>query len=500
MRILLAASEVAPLAKTGGLADVCGALPRALARLGHEVAVILPFYAAVDRRRFQPTPLLRGITVHLPADNRDLNVWELTLPGAADAPHPVRVWLVEDDALFGRPALYAEHGRDYPDNAFRFAYFCLAALWTLKGLGWYPDVIHCNDWQTALIPVYLRHYDAVRADADLARIRTLFTIHNISYQGLFPPHFVHGLGLPPHLYQPEAMEFHGHLNLLKGGLLYSDALSTVSRQYAREIQTPEFGYGLEGLLRLRAADLTGILNGIDVEEWDPARDPALAAPYSPTRLRGKAACKKALQQACGLPARPGTPLLGMISRLVEQKGLDLVAEVLPDLLQDDVQFVLLGSGQPEYHALFTALARKFPRKIAVHLRFDNDLAHRIEAGADLFLMPSRFEPCGLNQLYSLRYGTLPVVRRTGGLADSVVNATAATIKAGTATGFVFTPCEARAFAAALRRALRLYRKEPDTWTRLVRNAMVQDFSWARSARAYEKLYRKLARSAPAPGA
>jgi starch synthase len=497
MKILLASSEVAPLVKTGGLGDVAGALPKALARLGHEVAIVMPFYGQIDREALTPVRVLPEVIVDLPAGRRALAVWRATLPGSESA-NPVLVYLIEDPALFERPHLYMmDGGREYPDNPLRFAYFCMAALWALRGIGWLPDLIHCNDWQTALIPLYLAHHPILREDLEMANIPVLFSIHNLAYQGLYPEEVLDQVGLPRAAFHDRELEFYGQLNLLKGALTRSRWLSTVSRTYAREIQTPEHGCGLEGVLAGRESRLSGILNGIDTESWNPETDPALAAPYSRNKLKGKAACKAALQKRFGLAVKSGVPLMGMVSRLADQKGLDLLAEVLPGLLKGDVQFVLLGTGDPAYHEFFEKLAAEYPGKAGVELGFDDPLARRIEAGCDLFLMPSRYEPCGLNQMYSLRYGTVPVVRRTGGLADSIINATPSVLESGTATGFVFTEYGAKALDGAIRRAIRLFKSDPAAWKKLVQTGMTQDFSWQHAAGEYERLYMKIAKTSRA---
>ncbi len=490
MRILIVSSEMAPLAKTGGLADVAGALPLALAGLGHDVAVAMPFYGTIERADRCFDQVLPEIHVDLPAGRRTMAGWQTQL--ASPLPErPVRVWLLEDAGLFDRPHLYGHGGGDYPDNPLRFGYFCLGVLWMLRGLDWRPDAIIVNDWQTALIPINMRYHPIVSADPWLSRIPVLMAIHNMSYQGMFDGYLIDHLGLPASAFHLDGLEFHGHLNLLKGGIMTSDGLTTVSPTYAREIQLPEFGFGLDGVIRARADCLTGILNGIDVDAWDPATDPALPAHFDAADLTGKAICKQRLQQKFKLPAEPRCPLVGLIGRLVDQKGCDLLVEALPGLLRGQMQFVLLGTGQPGYEDFFRQLARRFPNKVGVRIGFDEKLARQIEAGADMFLMPSRFEPCGLNQLYSLRYGTIPIVRRTGGLADSIVNATARTIEAGKATGFMFTRYDMRYLCAAVRRALRLYRSDPAAWDSLVRNAMAQDFSWRRSAKQYERLLKKI---------
>lgn len=484
LKILIVSSEVHPFAKTGGLADVAGALPLELAALGHDVRVVLPRYASVDEERFHILPILGDIRVRLGDDEYVADIMRTALPDSS-----VPTYFVENPGFFDREGLYLDPDTkaEYPDNAVRFAFFCKAVIWLLKGLDWTPDVIQCNDWQTALIPVYLRTDAEMKADPALQQIKTLFTIHNLAYQGVYSRAVATGIGIGDELFHPAALEFYAQLNLLKGGIIFADRLSTVSRRYAEEIQTPEYGCGLEGVLQVHRHRLTGILNGIDATTWDPATDPHIPAHYSPEDLSGKAECKAALQRELGLPENPATPLVGIISRLDPQKGFDLIAKTADEILAGDVQLVLLGTGMPTYHEFFTSLARRHPGKAAVRLTFDNPLAHRIEAGSDLFLMPSRYEPCGLNQLYSLRYGTIPVVRRTGGLADSITDATIEAINNGSATGFCFDEYSAAALGRTMDRALACYRK-PDQWARLRRNAMAQDFSWNASARKYEALF------------
>jgi starch synthase len=486
MKILFAASELAPLAKTGGLADVAGALPRALTELGHDVRAVMPFYGTISREKYAPKLVMPEVLVSLPAGRRALRVWETTSPSEPVFP----IYLLEDAALFDRPQLYAEAGVEYPDNALRFAYYCMAAIWMLKGLHWIPDVIVCNDWQTALIPTYLVRNRTMRLDPQLGKIRTLFAIHNLSYQGLYPNYLVYQLGVPWAAFNPYEMEFWGRINLLKGGLVHSHKLVTVSPTYAREIQTDEFGCGLEGLLHTRRQDLTGILNGIDTQVWNPAQDPNLAAAYTRQNKRPKEKCKRDLQEQFGLPLdtpRKQRPLLTVISRLANQKGFDLLTEIMPQVLRTGAQFVLLGTGQPEYHDYFRELAAAHPQQVGLELGFNDALAHQIEAGGDIFLMPSHFEPCGLNQLYSLRYGNVPVVRKTGGLADSIINATPATLKAGKATGFMFTEYKPAALLAAVRKAVATYENDRTHWRKLMDAGMQQDFSWERSAREYETI-------------
>jgi starch synthase len=473
MEILFVSSEVAPFSKTGGLGDVAGALPAALAARGHAVSVVTPRYGSIDPARHGLHALHRAVRVRGEATT----VWQ--------ARGPASVYLVEHEHLFGsRRAPYGEGGRDYPDNAERFAYLARAALALPAALGLRPRVVHLNDWQTGLAAWMLRREHS--EDRALAGARSLFTIHNLAYQGVFPKSVLPVLGLPWDVFRYEAMEFHDQLNFMKAGLVFSDALTTVSPTYAREILDPEAGQGLDPLLRHRAGDLTGILNGIDVAAWDPERDPHLPAPYSAAALAGKAACKAALQLELGLPRRGEVPVVGMVSRLVDQKGFDLVVSALDEILARDVQLAVLGTGEPAYEDAFRRAARERPERIAARIGFDEGLAHRIEAGADVFLMPSRFEPCGLNQMYSLRYGTVPVVRAVGGLEDTVEDYDG--WRRG--TGFKFREYAPHALLVALRRALDVYR-DARAWGGLVERGMAEDNSWARSAERYEALYRRL---------
>ncbi len=478
MRVLFASSEVAPFSKTGGLADVSGALPQALARLGLEVRVVTPLYRLV---REGPWSLTRCGEVQLAFPEglvERLEVWEGDLCWGGPL-----VWFVDHPRSFDRPGLYGEAGRDYPDNLERFALFCRALLPWCKASGWVPDVVHCNDWQTALVPVYLR----ASGDPLWEAVGSVLTVHNLAYQGLFPAEKFPLVGLPEDLFTPRYLEFWGQVSLLKGGLVFADILSTVSETYAREIQGPELGCGLDALLRERARDLYGILNGADYSVWDPRHDPHIPARYGPEDLSGKATCKAALQREVGLREEPGVPLFGMVSRLVEQKGVDLVAACVDRFPEAGAQLVLLGTGDPDYEAELREAAARHPGCVAVRIGFDERLAHWIEAGSDAFLMPSRYEPSGLNQLYSLRYSTVPVVRKTGGLADSVVDATPEAVALGVATGFVFEEYSPEAFWTAVERALAAYR-DPETWRRLVQAGMAADFSWDRAARRYAELY------------
>ncbi len=477
MHILLVSSEVVPFAKTGGLADVAGALPRALAGLGVEVTVALPRYRSIDGARFGLRKIHDGVRVPVGDRQETLAVFEAPMPGG-------RALLLGHEGFFGRDGLYQEKGQDYPDNFERFTAFARGVLETVRALGLAPDLLHCNDWQTGLIPPYLKTLYA--ADPVLGKAGTLFTVHNLGYQGLFPAEKFRVTGLPWELFHWQGLEFYGKVSFLKAGLVHADCLSTVSGRYSKEIQTPEFGAGLEGVLRERAADLHGILNGVDIEEWNPATDKHLAAHFSRGDLSGKAVCKADLQRAMGLPVRPEVPILAVISRLADQKGIDLVAATAKALLAEETQLVLLGTGDPKLEAAFTALQQKQPSRAGVRIGFDVALSHKIEAGADLFLMPSRYEPCGLNQMYSLLYGTIPVVRGTGGLDDTVIPFDP---KTGRGNGFKFAEATMAALLAAVREALACYRNQP-LWQRLVQNAMAADFSWTRSAKEYVQVYRR----------
>jgi starch synthase len=476
MDILFAASEVAPLSKTGGLGDVAGALPAALASRGHSVAVVSPRYGAIDPARHGYKPSHRAIRVH----------------GEATTVHVKKEgrlsrYLVEHEHYFGsRRGLYGDHGHDYGDNAERFTYLSRAALEIPAAFGHRPRIVHVNDWQTGLVPWLLKHEHG--EDASLAGARTVLTIHNLAYQGVFRKEVLPALGLPWDVFRYDAMEFHDRLNFLKAGLVFCDAITTVSPTYAREVATPEGGEGLDDLLRHRQRDLTGILNGIDTTEWDPATDRHLPHHFDARRLGGKHAMKQALQDEVGLPRRPDLPLVALVGRLADQKGVDLVLAALPELLRRDLQLVLLGSGRHDWEHAFAEASRAHPGRFAARIGFDEGLAHRIEAGADIFLMPSRFEPCGLNQLYSLRYGTVPVVRKVGGLADTVEDYDG--WKRG--TGFVFEAYDHRAMLIALRRAKELFR-DKRAWSAMMRRGMQQDFSWARSAARYESVYDGLVR-------
>jgi len=475
-RILFATSEAHPLIKTGGLGDVSASLPAALKRLRHAVRVILPAY----RQAVRAADRVRRIATLRLADGEEVALLEGRMPDSG-----VTVWLVDMPRFFDRDgAPYTDpDGRDWPDNADRFAAFARVVVELAcdrAGLGWRPEVVHCNDWQTGLVPALL-------AD-EPKRPGTLFTIHNLAYQGLFDWETFNRLGLPHKLWSMHALEFHNRMSFIKGGLVFADWITTVSPTYAEEIRTPEFGYGLEGLLAFRGDRLRGILNGVDYETWDPASDPLIPKRYSAASLADKQYNKQALQERLELPVRDDLPLVGMVGRMVEQKGIDLVLAALPRILKQTVQLAIVGSGEQQFEEALRQQAAAQPDRIGLFIGYDEALAHLVEAGSDLFLMPSRFEPCGLNQMYSLRYGTVPVVRRTGGLADTVVHADEAHLNDGTATGFLFAAPAPEALLGALDAALALW-NQPTLWRRLQKQGMALDFSWERSARDYLALYK-----------
>ena len=472
------ASEVHPFAKTGGLADVVGALPQALTALGHEVRIGMPLYGSVDRRRFRLQPIQGVVTVAVGDRTWPCRIWTAPLPATT-----LPVYFIEQPELFGRAHVYQLDGRDDPDNLLRFSVFCQAALALIPHLRWQPQVLHAHDWQTALAVAHLAFGAVARAPA-FSSISTVFTIHNLAYQGLFPREQWPLTGLPESTFRIDRLEFYGQINCLKGGLVGADLLTTVSPTYSQEIQTKEFGCGLEGVLQTRRGRLTGILNGIDPQEWNPQTDPHLPAHFSADRLAGKSICKLTLQQRQNLPTRHDV-LIGMIQRLVDQKGIDVFLDALPALMALPIQVVVLGTGDPRYHEQLTQAQQRYADRLSVTLAFDNGLAHLIEAGADAFLMASRFEPCGLNQMYSMRYGTVPMVRRVGGLADTVVDLQAREL----ATGLVFESADPASLTEAVRRAVVAFRDQR-VWRALMQQGMRQDWSWDRSARRYVEVYRQ----------
>ena len=475
LSILMVASEVLPYAKTGGLADVAAALPAALAALGHQVVVAMPRYRGVQ----VSGEVLTTFVLDIGPEHLHVQIFRERMAGGAV------LWLVDIPALYDREGLYGVGSHDHPDNPRRFAALARAAFEAAIVTGFSPDVVHAHDWQGGLAPVYLRTRYATHPV--LGGVPSVFTIHNIAYSGLCDAGWMPALDLDWDLYTPQALEYWGQVSLLKAGINFSEKVTTVSRRYAEEILTPEFAYGLEGVLASRRADLVGILNGIDADTWNPATDRFLPAPYGVDTLEAKQASKRALLEAYGLPsdeAALARPLIGMVSRMVAQKGHDLISSVASELPHLGARFVVLGTGEPAFESMWRRLAAQFPDRVGVRIGFDEGLSHLIEAGSDLFLMPSRFEPCGLNQMYSLRYGTLPLVRATGGLDDTVENYDPYT---GGGTGFKFWESSGTAMIDTLRWALRVY-DHPEVWQRLQRAAMAGDFSWARSAAAYVEVY------------
>lgn len=478
LSVLFVTSEIAPLIKTGGLADVSGALPAALRTIGVDVHVLVPGYSQVIEQLDHPRVV---------ANFDDLPGFPmarlLSVTMANDAP----LLVLDCPALYQREGgpYQSPEGQDWPDNAMRFGLLSKVAAVlgsSATPLEWHPDLVHCNDWQTGLTPAYL-HF---ASDA----VPSVISIHNLSFQGNFPPEAVPLLHLPPSCYGIEGLEFYGKMSFLKAGLFYADHITTVSPNYAAEIQHEALGFGMQGLLSRRHDSLTGILNGIDTEEWNPATDPYLAKPYSNSNIAGKAANKKALQHKLALDIEPDVPLLGVVSRFTEQKGLDVLLDIAPMLCELPVQLAMLGSGDAAMQNAARDLAHRFPGRVGVHIGFSEELSHQIEAGADMFVMPSRFEPCGLNQLYSQRYGTPPIVHATGGLADSVVDCTTASLKDGSASGFMFNGMIAANLHAAILRAVDTYHDRPK-WNALCANCMAKDFSWETSAKAYRAMYRKV---------
>jgi starch synthase len=477
MRIAFAASECVPFSKTGGLADVVGALPRAVAALGHDVSVYVPRYRQTHLS--DPKVVVESITVPFDDQYRFCSI----VSGGKQT--GVTQYFVEYPAFFNREGLYGTSVGDYPDNAERFTLFSRAVLEASKILG-VPDIFHCHDWQSALVPILLRTQYA--EDPAFRESSSVFTIHNMGYQGLFPADTLPLLMLPWDLFTISKMEFFGNVNFLKGALVYSDFVTTVSRKYSQEIQTTEFGFGLEGVLHERAATVSGILNGVDYDEWSPLNDKFIAARYSPQDLRGKIQCKQDLLATFGMAdADLKLPVIGIVSRFAAQKGFDLMSQIMERLAMENMIVVALGAGDKSYEEMFLRLNRQFPKKIAIKIAYDNALAHKIEAGSDMFLMPSRYEPSGLNQIYSLKYGTVPIVRATGGLDETVENWDA---KTGRGTGFKFYDYSGEALLLTIRNALKVFRDQA-TWQQIMRNGMSKDFSWKTSAKEYVRVYERV---------
>lgn len=471
LNILLVASEVFPFAKTGGLADVAGALPPALKKLGHDVRVLLPKYACTNS---QPMDSL-SLEIETPNTKNKGALFQGQLPG--DIP----VYLVENNAFFDREYLYGEPGAEYSDNAERYSFICEAALETCKAIDFQPDIIHCNDWHTGLIPAYLK--SVYSQDLWFAKTRTLFSIHNLGYQGNFPIEKFPVTGLPDPFSGPEGIEFYGKISFLKSGLIFSDALSTVSPRYCKEIQTTGLGFGMEGILQQRANSLSGILNGVDYSIWNPATDDFIAEKYGP--LSKKQKCRDALIQKFSLNIDKKTPLLCLITRLSSQKGIDLLMQACEDFKNQDLALMVLGEGDKKYEAFFSQLAQSNPDRFATALTFDNALSHQVLAGSDILLMPSNYEPCGLTQMYALKYGTVPIVSSVGGLDDSIQ-----AFDGKNGTGFKFAPNDRKSLNQALQEALACF-ADKKSWECLINNGMSKDFSWDNAAKEYSLLFKKI---------
>jgi starch synthase len=456
MKIAMCASEVVPFAKTGGLADVAGALPLALEELGEEVIIIMPKYKSIQDNKFGMQRLKQDIFYTTCGRN-------------------IKVYFLANEKYYSRDGLYGNKSGDFPDNLERFAYYCRRSVDLLKEINFKADIIHCHDWQSALIPVYLN--TIFKNDSFYQGIKTILTIHNIGYQGLFPKEEFPKLGLDWSLFNMECLEFYGKINILKGGMVFSQVINTVSPTYSKEIQTKDFGFGLEGVLANRRDSVFGILNGIDYSIWNPSTDKFIAKNYSQLNLNDKAINKENLQKFCRLPLKKEIPLFGIVSRLAQQKGFDILAEAINDICKMKLQLVILGTGDLKYHLLLEEIVKKFPQVISLHLRFDDPLAHRIYAGSDIFLMPSRYEPCGLGQLISLRYATIPLVFKTGGLADTV----------NKDNGFIFEDYTKEDLIKTIKEAIQTF-KNQKKWQNLMQRAMEYNFSWEASARKYIQLY------------
>ncbi|QDT22740.1 glycogen synthase GlgA [Gimesia chilikensis] len=487
MKIVVASSEAIPFAKTGGLADVASALSKALADAGHEVSLFLPCYPqSIAKRGLNLDDFelcSEKVTISVGSKEVEARLRKTGFPGSS-----ATVYLVEQARYFDRPELYHEGGRDYQDNCERFIFFSRAVMEFTKKLNLSPDIIHANDWQTGLIPALLNiEYED---QPGFEKTAAVYTIHNMAFQGQYWHWDMLLTGIDWKYFNRHQMEFFGQLNLLKTGIVFSDMVTTVSPTYAKEIRTEQFGYGLHGVLDSHSDRLVGILNGVDTTDWNPEIDPHIAANYSAkTVTEGKPRCKAALQERMGLPQKPDVPLLGAISRMTDQKGFSLILDAAENLLATDVQLVILGTGDPYHETSFSELARRFPDKVSTLIGFDEILAHQIEAGLDIFLMPSQFEPCGLNQMYSLIYGTVPIVHEVGGLADSVVDASDTNLENGTANGFSFWHFDATVLYRQMRRAIDMYNDKP-TWQQLMQNGMTRDWSWKHSAQNYLSVYQQ----------
>ncbi|MGA3115641.1 MAG: glycogen synthase GlgA [Syntrophobacteraceae bacterium] len=481
MQVLFCASEAAPYAKSGGLADVAGSLPESLHKLGCDVRIFMPLYRCVRDTAPALDPLAQGILIPVGTRDYHVHLWESRTESG------IPIYFLEKDEFYDRSYLYGSPVRgDYEDNAERFIVFSLAVRQLCAAIDWYPSILHLHDWQTGLVAAYFQMN--WRYDSRFGRSGIVFTIHNIAYQGVFPAGFFNLTNLPPSAWSFDGIEFWGNCNFLKSGLVYSDFITTVSPRYASEITTKDFGFGLDGVLKEREDSFRGILNGIDTNIWDPQTDPSLPCNYSADDLDGKKVCKEALYKRMGLTAKScDLPLLGMISRLAAQKGFDLLEEILPDLMKLPVNLIILGTGEAAIETNLRNMAKLYPNRLKLTNNYDEKMAHLIEAGADIFLMPSRYEPCGLNQMYSLRYGTIPVVHATGGLEDSVTDVLE---YPDSGTGFKFYKYEPKAFLETISSALELL-KDTQKWVEIQKRAMAQDFSWDRPARQYVEVYEKV---------
>lgn len=484
MKILMAASEIVPFVKSGGLADVVGALPYELSKLGNDVKLFIPGYSKISQEEFNFYPVIEKLAVTVNDKNYYARIKKVKLPK-----NKVEIYFIESSDFFDRDELYVDSatGEDYKDNDLRFIFFVKAIIELVKQLEWSPDIIHAHDWQAGLLPVYLK--TIIKDDPFFKNTKSVLTIHNLAYQGTFAGERYKNFGLPENLFTPTAsMEFYKKVNILKGAIAFADKITTVSENYANEIQlSAEIGCGLEGVLSDRSNDLSGILNGVDYSIWSPSRDKKIAHNYYRSNLSGKRICKVELINQIQLPFRENAPLIGMISRIVDQKGFDLIAKIADQILAMDVQMILLGTGEDKYHQFFKNLENKYPDKFKALLTFDDDLAHKIEAGADIFLMPSKFEPCGLNQMYSLKYGTIPIVHKVGGLADTVENFDENSMNGN---GFVFEKYESGELLRTIENAVRLFGKKR-LWIKIMKAGMNLDFSWSKSARKYHDLFSSL---------
>ena len=486
IKVLYVSSEVEPFAKTGGLADVAGSLPKELRKLGVDVRVILPKYGSIDEQKYKITEVSKSeFEVSIGDEKIKGKLKETSIEGDSKK---IEVYLLENDFYYNRNGLYtdANTNSDFPDNAERFIFFSRGILEALKKINWTPDIIHCNDWQSGLIPVYLKTIYA--NDVFYQGIKTVFSIHNLAYQGIFDKDTLVKTGLPWDVFTIDGIEFFGRMNFMKSGIIFSDFITTVSPKYAEEIcSSVEYGYGLEGVLTKRKTELAGILNGVDYGAWSPLKDEYIPQKYSGRNLAKKSINKKVLLKKFVLPYREDVPAVGMISRLADQKGFDLIEAAVDQLMQLEIQMIFLGTGELKYRQFLEQLKKHNPKQIGLHIGFDNELAHLIEAGSDMYLMPSRYEPCGLNQMYSLKYGTVPIVRATGGLDDSVEQYNPET---KTGTGFKFIAYDKSHLIDAVNLAVKVYKDKP-AWTQLMKNGMKQDFSWKASAKKYINLYKKV---------